>query len=76
VTNKPYLAVDAQGRILATLPELGQVVVVSSNGEARPILWPGVGSFGLPTGLRVGPGGELYVSDSTRGVVLRLPAPN
>lgn len=75
VTNKPYLALDTRGRVLATLPELGQVVALEPNGEVRPLSWEASAAAVLPTGVRVGPSGEIYVSDSGGGVVLRLPSP-
>jgi DNA-binding beta-propeller fold protein YncE len=76
LSNKPYLKVDASGRILASAPDNGAVLVFGPNGGLAASLQPeGPGGTGttLPTGLAEGRNGELYVADSRGGVIHRLP---
>jgi sugar lactone lactonase YvrE len=78
LSNKPYLKADASGRILASAPDNGAVLIVGSNGGLAGSLQPeGPGGTGtaLPTGLAEGPNGVLYVADSRGGVIHRLPSP-
>ena len=71
--DKPYLAVDATGNIYATAPERGQILLVSPDGQTRALARPsGSGSrLGMPTGVEVGPRGDLFVAESSGGVVSR-----
>jgi uncharacterized protein (TIGR03663 family) len=77
VTNKPYIAVDGQGLIYTTAPERGDVLAVAPDGQARAVARPsdGAGRLAVPTGLTVGPNGELYVAESGGGVVSRYARP-
>ena len=73
---KPYVAVDALGRVLVSDPAAGRVLAFDSEGH---YLWSTTGSadFTLvfPQGLAVGADGTLYVADAHTGRVLgaRLP---
>ena len=62
--NKPYIAVDAQGRVYITDPEKCRVVVFSPTGKALGAFGqygPEPESFGLPVGVAAGPDGALWV---------------
>jgi sugar lactone lactonase YvrE len=73
VTNKPYLDVMPNGSVVATAPVAGQILVISPNGQVRTFgLEPGPNGAAQPTGIAVAPTGEVYVSDTRNGVVLRL----
>jgi uncharacterized protein (TIGR03663 family) len=78
VTNKPYLAVSAEGDVYATVPERRTVVDVK-NGVVRTLGLPANPRLTLPIGIDVAPGGRLLVSDAQGGVVvgfdLMVPAP-
>lgn len=75
--NKPYLAVDAQGRVYVTDPEGYRVLIFSSTGEPAAALGR-YGSeedaFGLPTGLALGPDGNVWLADTGNNRVVRLAA--
>ncbi|HEX8968349.1 MAG TPA: hypothetical protein VF937_10735, partial [Chloroflexota bacterium] len=73
VTNKPYLAVDAQGRIVASFPDQGRLVMYATDGQQlKEIpLPPG----GTPVGVAVAPDGRLLVADARGNVVDSLPSP-
>jgi uncharacterized protein (TIGR03663 family) len=73
VTNKPYLDVTPNGSVVATAPTAGQILVISPNGQVRSVgLEPGPQGPAQPTGISVAPTGEVYVSDTRNGVILRL----
>jgi DNA-binding beta-propeller fold protein YncE len=67
VTNKPYLTVDASGRIIASLPDQGQVIVFGPDGQQiKQMPLPGGGS---PVGVAAAPNGRLLVADARGNVV-------
>jgi DNA-binding beta-propeller fold protein YncE len=73
ITNKPYLAFDSQGRIIATLPDMGRVMVFGASGNT-------VSQFqlpqdGTPVGIYTGKDGRLYVADARNGVIVAYPLP-
>ena len=65
--NKPYLVVDAMGRVISSDPEGYQVIVWDEYGELLEI-WGQYGAdgsnFDLPTGIALDGEGGLYVMDS------------
>jgi uncharacterized protein (TIGR03663 family) len=72
VTNKPYVAVDASGRIFATFPDQGRVMMYAANGQQlQEIPLPG-GS--TPVGVAVAPDGRLLIADARGNVVDSLPS--
>lgn len=78
VVNKPYIALDDEDNVYVTAPESYQVIEFDNQGELL-VVWgdfgTGAGQFNLPTGIAVGPAGEVYVSDSDNHRVLRFPVP-
>jgi DNA-binding beta-propeller fold protein YncE len=74
IVNKPYLAVDSQGRIYVSDPEGYRILVFNSDGDylAR------FGSFGseatnlgLPNGLAIDAQDNLYVADADNHRILK-----
>ncbi|RME46954.1 MAG: hypothetical protein D6791_07020 [Chloroflexi bacterium] len=78
MVNKPYIAVDAQDNVYVTDPENYRVIEFDHEGKLLAV-WgdfgSGAGQFNLPTGIAVGPAGEIYVGDSDNHRVLRFPPP-
>jgi DNA-binding beta-propeller fold protein YncE len=73
VTNKPYLAIDRQGRVFASFPEQGQLAVFSADGVLlQQLPLPGGGS---PVGLAVDSDGRVLVADSRGNVIDALSPP-
>ena len=72
VTNKPYVAVDAQGRIIATFPEQARLAVFSADGQQLEEV-PLQGS--APVGVAVAADGRLLVADARGNVVSSLLRP-
>jgi DNA-binding beta-propeller fold protein YncE len=75
VVNKPYLAVDAQGRVYATDPE-GYLVIVFDDKGGLLTTFGQYGyddqSFSLPTGIDVGTDGSIYVTDTDGQRVMKF----
>lgn len=77
LTNKPYVAIDGSGNIVASAPDQGTILVLGPDGRVLSTSRPEVQSgstAGLPTGLARAASGDLYVTDSRVGIVYRLPA--
>jgi uncharacterized protein (TIGR03663 family) len=73
VTNKPYLAVDAQGRVVASFPDQGKLTMFGPDGQQiKDLPLPGDPS---PVGVAVAPDGRLLVADAKGNVVDSLPSP-
>ncbi len=71
--NKPYLAVDAEGRVYASIPMLRRIAVFSPEGEL--LLWWGDSGqvespMGLVNGLAIDAQGGLWAVDATQHQVL------
>ena len=71
VENKPYLAVDDQGRVYATDPEAGRVLVFDAQG-APQFLWEDGpdGPLGVVNGLAFDPAGRVWVAEAAASRVL------
>jgi len=76
--NKPYLAIDGQGNVYATDPELGRVLVFSSTGEFL-YYWGADAtsseSFGLASALAFDGEDGLWVSDGSKDRLLHFTLP-
>ncbi len=77
--NKPYLDVDAWGRVYVTDPEGYRVAVFATDGALLATFGQygyDPSSFTLPTGIQVDGEGRIYVSDSDGQRVMRfVPLP-
>jgi DNA-binding beta-propeller fold protein YncE len=73
VTNKPYVAVDGQGRVAVTCPEQGKVVMFGADGQQLKEI-PLQGG-GAPVGIAVAADGRLLVADAKGNVVDSIPSP-
>jgi sugar lactone lactonase YvrE len=73
--NKPYLAVDAMGRVYATDPEAYRILVFEEDGT----FLTSIGQYGadeqsfmLPTGMAIDNEGYIWVADPGTHRVLKL----
>lgn len=67
VANKPYLAAGPDGRILYSVPEKNQVVILGPDGRQEaslPPLGTEAASLKSPVGVAVSKQGEVFVADS------------
>ncbi|MCW5876319.1 MAG: TIGR03663 family protein [Anaerolineales bacterium] len=75
LNNKPYLAVDGEGRVYASDPEAGRVLVFDSQGALLHYFGgfdQGAVNIGVAQGLAVSQNGELWLSDSFSHNLLRF----
>jgi DNA-binding beta-propeller fold protein YncE len=76
--NKPYLAVDGQGRVFVTDPEGARVIEFTDGGDFIRY-WGsfGVGpeGFGLASGIAVDMSGSVWVSDGGNNRLMRFALP-
>jgi uncharacterized protein (TIGR03663 family) len=75
VVNKPYLAVDGEGRVYITDPEGYRVAVFSGEGELLATFGRygfDEASFSLPTGIDVDDAGSIYVADTDGHRVIKF----
>ena len=75
--NKPYLAVDAEGRVYATDPENFRVLIFAADGTYLARFGqPGTAldQFGLPNGIAIDAENNIYIADAHNNRVLRFPA--
>ena len=76
VVNKPYLAVDREGYVYVTDPELWRVLVFDREGAFKAtfgIFGNDSQSFALPNGVAIGPGNTVYVADADNHRVMVFP---
>ena len=79
VENKPFLAVDENGKIYITDPEGYRVLVFNPDGSflrGWGAYSTGPDGFGLPSGIAVNAAGGVWVSDAANNVLLRFPEPS
>ena len=76
IDNKPFLAVDAKGRLYVTDPEGYRVLVFDQQGKFLTT-WGDFGtdnsSFGIAAALAIDPAGKIYVTDAGNHRVLQFP---
>jgi uncharacterized protein (TIGR03663 family) len=72
VTNKPYIAVDPSGRVIASFPDQGRLVIFGADGQRLQEL-PLQGAS--PVGVAVALDGRILVADARGNVVDAIPAP-
>jgi DNA-binding beta-propeller fold protein YncE len=73
VEEKPYVAVDAEGRVYVTDPGHYRVLVFDTEGTYLYSFGQfgfDSSSFALPMGVAVGPDGPLYVVDAANHRVM------
>ena len=71
--EKPYVAVDGEGRVYVTDPGHYRVLVFDAEGNYLYSFGQfgfDDASFGLPMGVAVGPDGRLYVTDAANHRVM------
>ena len=73
ITNKPYLAVDHHGRIVATFPDQSRYAVFGPDGQQ--VSQGQVPGNGMPVGVTIAPDGRIVLADARNNVVDALPAP-
>ena len=75
--NKPYVALDAQGRVYVTDPEGYRVLVFDRDGVFLT-MWGDYGTdnsaFGLASGMAVDKSGNIYVTDAGNHRLMKFPA--
>jgi len=78
VVNKPYLAVDAQGRVFISDPEGYRIIAYDNNGQVI-VTWGQYGqdrtSLALPTGLAFDNEGNLLVADANNNRIMKFAVP-
>ena len=65
--NKPYIAVDSEGRVFVTDPEGYRVLVFSPNGDPLFVFGkygPEDNAFGFPNGVALDSTGALWIADA------------
>ncbi len=77
IDNKPFLALDAKGRLYTTDPEGYRVLVFDSQGKFLTT-WGDFGtdngSFALAAALAIDPSGTIYATDAGNHRVMQFPA--
>ena len=74
INNKPYLAVDNQGRVLVTDPEAFRVLVFSPEGDYLGRFGEfgtESGQFNIPNGIVVDSAGNIWIADSSNNRILK-----
>jgi uncharacterized protein (TIGR03663 family) len=77
IDNKPFLALDAKGRLYVTDPEGYRVLVFDQQGKFLTT-WGDFGtdnsSFGLAAAVAIDPAGKIFATDAGNHRVLQFPA--
>ena len=75
--NKPFLALDQNGRVILTDPDRGRVIVFDQNGQFE-FLWGGFdNSYTMTTisGVTIAFNGDVWVTDSANNSLLKFVVP-
>lgn len=75
--NKPFLALDQNGRVILTDPDRGRVIVFDQNGQFE-FLWGGFdNSYTMTTisGVTIAFNGDVWVTDSANHSLLKFVVP-
>jgi predicted membrane-bound mannosyltransferase/DNA-binding beta-propeller fold protein YncE len=76
--NKPFIAVNADGHVFVTDPELYRVIEFTAEGEVVRT-WGDFGNtlttFGLASGITVDAEGHIWVTDSVYNRIMRFTLP-
>ena len=79
VVNKPYLAVDDQGRVIISDPEGYRLIAYDGTTGDVLATWGQYGqdlaSFQLPVGVEIDADGNILTTDSDSNRVMRFPFP-
>jgi uncharacterized protein (TIGR03663 family) len=73
--NKPYLAVDGEGRVYVTDPMQYRVMVYRSDGSLMAnfgTYGPEPNNFTLPTGIAVDEDGNIYIADTDNHKIMKF----
>lgn len=77
IVNKPYLAVDSNGRLYVTDPEGYRVLIFNTGGQYLGrfgAFGTDLSTFGLPQGIAIDSQNAVYVVDSANSRVLKFNA--
>jgi len=75
IDNKPYIAVDKQGRVYITDPQQYRVIVYRNDGTELLNFGnygPEPNNFALPTGIAVDKDGNIYVADTDNHKIMKF----
>jgi DNA-binding beta-propeller fold protein YncE len=76
VDDKPFIAVDGEGRVYVTDPEGARVIIFSATGEPLAAFGQTVtsGGLNLPTGIQINAQGEVYIADAGNNRLVVYPS--
>ncbi len=71
----PHLALDGEGILYATQPELGGFLRIAADDEEKTEVWalPAGEPVRKLVGIGAGPNGELVLTDSENGNIYLVP---
>lgn len=76
--NKPYIAVNSQGHVFVSVPEMYRLVEFDEQGKIVRV-WGEYGiepsQFALPSGLAIDPQGNLWVCDTANHRIMKFTLP-
>ncbi len=77
VENKPFIAIDPNGNVSVTDPEMCRVITFTNGGQPLHV-WDGcaAGTFTLPSGIASDGLGGMWVTDATNGTLVHFKVEN